>query len=194
MNLKDFCFTEDWTLFLDRDGVISIRLPDDYVRSWDEFKFMEGVTEALKILGSIFGRIIIVSNQQGVGKGLMTEQELQEIDKKMKLEIGNSGGRIDASFYCTSLVSENDPDRKPGTGMGLKAKAAFPEIDFNRSVMVGDSPSDMEFGKRLGMVTVLIGPEGNSNEMADFCFQALIDFSTAIRPQAGDFEPFELLK
>jgi D-glycero-D-manno-heptose 1,7-bisphosphate phosphatase len=181
MNLKDFCFTEEWTLFLDRDGVISRRLPDEYVRNWDEFSFLEGVTKALKVLGSVFGRIIIVSNQQGVGKGLMTEQELQEIDRKMKLEIRNSGGRIDAAFYCTSLVSENDPDRKPGTGMALKAKAAFPEIDFTRSVMVGDSPSDMEFGKRLGMVTVFIDYDNVKNELGDFCFVSLRDFAVSLQ-------------
>jgi histidinol-phosphate phosphatase family protein len=123
-----------------------------------------------------------VSNQQGVGKGLMSEQALHEIDKAMKLEIGNSGGRIDAAFYCTSLASENDPDRKPGTGMGLKAKALFPEIDFSRSVMVGDSPSDMEFGKKLGMITVLIDPDVKTNELADFCFPSLIDFARIIGP------------
>jgi len=180
MNLNDLSFTKEWTLFLDRDGVINRRLPGDYIRNWEAFVFLDGVPDAMKLLGTVFGRIIVVSNQQGVGKGLMTEQELMVIDQKMKMEIGNSGGRIDAAFYCTSLASKNDPDRKPGTGMGLKAKALFPEIDFSRSVMAGDSPSDMEFGKRLGMITVLIDPDGNTSEIADLCFPSLIDFARAV--------------
>lgn len=181
MNSEGLYFTRDWTLFLDRDGVISQRLPGDYVRKWEDFRFIGGVDESWKIFSGVFGRIIIVSNQQGVGKGLMTEQELHEIDRKMKLEIGNSGGRIDAAFYCTSLASANDPDRKPGIGMGLKAQALFPEIDFAKSVMVGDSESDMEFGKRLGMVTVFIGPDSDRVNNADYFFNSLLSFSQSIK-------------
>ena len=91
--------------------------------------------------------------------------------------ISNNNGRIDASFYCTHLASENHPDRKPGTGMGLKAKATFPEIDFSKSVMVGDSASDMEFGKKLGMLTVLITDEDIKDELVDFCFDSLRNFA-----------------
>lgn len=180
MNLSGLYFTEEWTLFLDRDGVISYRLPGDYVRKWDDFEFLEGALEAIKRLSGIFGKIIIVSNQQGVGKGLMKQQELEEIDKQMKLEIANSGGRIDASFYCTKLASENHPDRKPGTGMGLKAKAMFPEIDFSKSVMVGDSPGDMEFGKKLGMVTVFIGPDHAGVGNTDYFFDSLLAFARSL--------------
>ncbi|MBP7679332.1 MAG: HAD-IIIA family hydrolase [Bacteroidales bacterium] len=180
MNSKGLFFTKDWTLFLDRDGVISERLPGDYVRKWEDFRFIGGVFESLRMFSGIFGRIIIISNQQGVGKGLMTAQELHEIDREMKLEIGNSGGRIDAAFYCTSLASENNPDRKPGVGMGLKAKALYPEIDFSKSVMVGDSDSDMEFGKKLGMVTVYIGSDKNCLENADYVFDSMFSFAQSI--------------
>jgi len=156
MNLKDLSFTKDWTLFLDRDGVISLRIPGDYVTRWEDFRFLEGVLETLAILSSVFGHIIIVSNQQGIGKGRMSPDELKMIDLKMKEKIHLAGGRIDASYYSPYLSSENHPDRKPGIGMGLKAKGEFPVIDFSKSVMVGDTASDMEFGKRLGMITVLI--------------------------------------
>lgn len=181
MNLNGLSFTEKWALFLDRDGVISQRLPGDYVRKWDDFRFLDGAREAIVLLNETFGRIIIVSNQQGVGKGLMSQQELEEIDRQMKMEIGNSGGRIDASFYCTRLANENHPDRKPGTGMGLKAKVMFPEIDFKKSVMVGDSSSDMEFGKKLGMVTVFIGPDDHGSENADYSFSSLLSFAKSIK-------------
>ena len=183
MNSKDLSFTKEWTLFLDRDGVISNRLPDDYVTLWEDFRFLDGVLEALAIFEKVFGRIIIVSNQQGVGKGLMSPEALDMIDLKMKQAIRDAGGRIDASYYCTHLESENHPDRKPGTGMGLKAKADFPEIDFLRSVMVGDSPSDMEFGKRLGMITVMIVENGIEPESGSAClyFRSLRDFAISLR-------------
>jgi histidinol-phosphate phosphatase family protein len=184
MNLKGLSFTKEWTLFLDRDGVISHRMPDDYVKNWEDFRFLAGVTESMAVLDKIFGRIIIVSNQQGVGKGLMSVESLEMIDFRMKQEIRQHGGRIDASYYCTHLAEENHPDRKPSTGMALKAKAEFPEIDFSKSVMVGDSPSDIEFGKKLGMITVFINNNEDQGELADFRFSSLRDFADTLRNSA----------
>lgn len=184
MNFSGLSFTKEWTLFLDRDGVISQRKPDYYVRTWEEFRFLDGVLEAIAIFNTIFGRIIIVSNQQGVGKGLMSDEDLNKIDMRMKHEINNHAGRIDASFYCTHLDSENHPDRKPNNGMGLKAKATFPEIDFSRSVMVGDSSTDMEFGKRLGMVNVFINENDSAHELADYQYSSLKDFALSIQSLA----------
>jgi len=178
MNLKSLSFTKEWTLFLDRDGVISRRIQDDYVMRWEDFRFLDGVLDALASLSNVFGYIIIVSNQQGVGKGLMSPESLKVIDSKMKQEISKAGGRINASYYSPFLSSENHPDRKPGTGMGLKAWADFPAIDFSRSVMVGDTASDMEFGKRLGMITVLISDEDQPEiGSVDYHFRSLLDFS-----------------
>jgi histidinol-phosphate phosphatase family protein len=181
MNLSDLSFTKEWTLFLDRDGVISRRVTDGYVTQWEDFRFMDGVLEALSQLSAVFGLIIIVSNQQGVGKGLMSRESLNMIDHNMKQAIRDAGGRIDASYYSPYLSSENHPDRKPGTGMGLKAKADFPEIDFSRSVMIGDSPSDMEFGERLGMITVMICEDDIEPEPAGFHFRSLRNFAFSLR-------------
>jgi len=77
------------------------------------------------------------------------------------------GGKIDAVYYCTDK-DENSPDRKPNTGMGLQARKDFPDIDFSRSYMVGDSPSDMEFGRRLGMNTVWIKKDPGIDSLMDF--------------------------
>lgn len=181
MNSSGFCFTKEWSLFLDRDGVISRRLPDDYVRQWDEFRFLEGALDAMKIFNNIFGTIIIVSNQQGVGKGLMSAENLNLIDKEMKAAVAMNGGRIDASYYSPHLASENHPDRKPGTGMGIRAKADFPGIDFKRSVMVGDSMTDMEFGRKLGMFTIYISESEIEHEWIDFTFSSLLDFALSLR-------------
>lgn len=156
MNLQSLNPDQHWSLFLDRDGVINRRIVDGYVKSWEEFEFIQGVPEALKKLAGIFGRIIVVSNQQGVGKGLMLDSEVELLHRKMSSEISKYGGRIDAVFYCGALEREKSINRKPNIGMALQSRKLFPEIRFRQSLMVGDSLSDMIFGKRLGMKTVFI--------------------------------------
>ena len=169
-----------WTLFLDRDGVINKHLPDDYVKTWDEFTFNEGVFETLKMLAQRVGRIIIVTNQQGIGKGLMTEDDLQQIHIKMLHEIKVHGGRIDAVFHAPHKVGEDVYElRKPNIGMALKAKQLFNEINFTKSIMVGDTASDMLFGKNAGMKTVFVNKtlvhQNLNYEVVDFEISALCD-------------------
>lgn len=150
-------FNKNWTLFLDRDGVINRRLVDEYVRSWSEFEFEEDVPNAIARLSAVFGRIFVVTNQQGIAKGLMTEKDLQIVHSQMIIEIEKAGGQIDAVYFCPHWAKDNCDCRKPRTGMALQAKQDFPEIDFTQSLMVGDSPSDIEMGAKLGMKTVFIG-------------------------------------
>jgi D-glycero-D-manno-heptose 1,7-bisphosphate phosphatase len=169
---------ETWTLFLDRDGVLNRKIDDDYVRNWNQFEFLPGVKEALAICAGLFGKIVIVTNQRGVGRGLMTEAELHEIHMRLMDEVEAKGGRIDAIFYCPDITDEGSTHRKPAPGMAFDAQELFPEIDFNKSIMVGDSSSDMLFGKQLGMKTVLIGP--NLKPQADCLFPSLVKFITAL--------------
>ena len=143
-----FKLDTSWSLFLDRDGVINKKLEDDYVKSWDEFSFKVGTLEALAELRKVFGHIFIVTNQRGVGLGKMTEEVLNEIHSNMLFEIEEASGKIDKVYYCVD-TDNNSPYRKPNIGMGLMAKQDFPEIDFSKSIMVGDSISDMEFGEKL---------------------------------------------
>ncbi len=150
MKLESYKF-----LFLDRDGVINKRLPG-YVTSWDEFEYTEGALKSMVRFSKYFDRVIVVTNQQGVGKELMTSEQLDELHNKLKVSVEEAGGRIDAILACTELKSEEDNCRKPSPAMGLWAKRQFPEIDFSKSIMVGDSISDVEFGKNLGMYTVLV--------------------------------------
>lgn len=184
MTLNQFEITENHTLFLDRDGVINHRLVDDYVKSWKEFEFLDGVPEAIRIFSGIFKRVIIVSNQQGIGKGLMTEKDLDEIHHRMLEEINRAGGRIDKIYFCPALKETNPSCRKPQIGMGLKAKKDFPEIEFKKSVMAGDSLGDMQFGKRLNMTTVLINPKNiiakENPDLVNFWFLSLNDFAKAL--------------
>ncbi len=140
-----------WTLFLDRDGVINRLRENDYVKKWEEFVFIPGTLQAIQYFTKVFGRICVVTNQQGVGKGLMTAADLETIHSKMLSEIESVGGRIDKIYACPDLANNNPPCRKPEIGMGLQAKEDFPEIDVSRSIMVGDSVKDMEFAERLGI-------------------------------------------
>jgi histidinol-phosphate phosphatase family protein len=166
---------KSWTLFLDRDGVINEKRENDYVKNWHEFSFIGGSLQAISSLSKVFGRIIIVTNQRGVGKGKMSENELLHIHQKMVEEIQINSGRIDKIYYCTD-VEDISECRKPNTEMGFQALRDFPEINFEKSIIVGDSVSDIEFGQRLGMIKVFIG-QGNFNFDLDGAFPSLYEFS-----------------
>jgi histidinol-phosphate phosphatase family protein len=169
-----------WTLFLDRDGVINKRLVDDYIKRWDEFEFLPGVLESIAVFSKLFGKIIVVTNQQGVGKGWMTESELKEINQKMIEDIEDAGGRVDGVYYCTDLKNIPANCRKPSTVMFEKAKKDFPEIVASKSIMAGDSQSDIDFGRNAGMYTVFIGGENNR---ANVCFSDLKSFAGKLTRQ-----------
>jgi histidinol-phosphate phosphatase family protein len=177
MTLKDLNIDKRWTLFLDRDGVINKRLEGDYVKTLAEFEFLDGVPEALKKLSGIFGKVIIVTNQQGIGKGLYTENDLHIIHSYLLDEIEKHEGRIDKVYFSPHLASANHPNRKPGIGMALEAKKDFPEIDFSRSMIAGDSISDMQFGKGCGMRTIFISEENISSDSIDHHFTSLLEFA-----------------
>jgi D-glycero-D-manno-heptose 1,7-bisphosphate phosphatase len=184
MNLENLRIDRTWTLFLDRDGVINRRLIGGYIQHWDQFDFLPGVPEAIRKFSAIFGRIIVVSNQQGVGKGLMTGADVDAIHKQMQTELEKHGGRIDAVFFSPHLHADGSLQRKPNVGMALQARRLFPGIRFRRSIMAGDSVSDMVFGKRLGMTTVLVGGDitlaRNNPGRVDFIFADLITFANAL--------------
>ena len=144
-------FPQDEFLFLDRDGILNKHLPGDYVRNWSMWEWLPGILEAMPVLAKRFKRIFIVTNQQGVGKGLMTEADLEDVHRHMLADIEAAGGRIDRVYVCTALESEKSPNRKPEIGMALQAQRDFPEVDFHRSVMVGDSKSDELFAQRSRM-------------------------------------------
>lgn len=177
-NLKDI--DTSWTLFLDRDGVINEELNEDYIKTWNAFKFYSESLLALPLLALKFNTIVITTNQKGVGKGLMTEQDLLQIHTFMMKEIQLHGGRIDAIFYAIDI--ENDaPNRKPQPGMAYSAKKKFPNIDFKKSIMVGNRISDMQFGRNAGIHTVFLAtthPETTyPNELIDYRFNNLLEFT-----------------
>lgn len=172
-----------WTLFLDRDGVINEERVGEYVLHWGEFIFSKGVLSVFKKLSDKFGRIIIVSNQRGVGKGLMTEEALQSIHLEMQREVEIVGGKIDRIYYCTQK-EDNFFFRKPNPGMAWQAMKDFPDIDPAKSIMVGNKPSDMKFGRAAGLFTVFVkttNPDHpESHPDTDLSFPSLFDFAMAL--------------
>jgi len=145
-----------WCLFLDRDGVINQRKIGGYIQKVEEFKFLERVPETIAQLSKKFKYIFVVTNQQGIGKKLMTEEELAILHQHMIAEIEARGGKITRCYHAPNIHSENSSLRKPNVGMAIKAKNEFPKINFSKSIMVGDSDSDIIFGHKLKMKTVRI--------------------------------------
>ncbi len=172
-----------WTLFLDRDGVINYEKEADYIRNWSEFRFYEGVLEAMQIFAHRFNRIFVVTNQKGVGKGWMAEEDLKDIHLNMMGMIEAHGGHIDKIYYSTDL-DETSPNRKPNPGLGLQARIDFPEIDFSRSITVGNTEGDMRFGKALGTYTIFIPSTKPKpvlpNAMIDAVFDNLLSVAKAL--------------
>lgn len=181
--LGNLHITKDWTLFLDRDGVINHEKKEDYIRDWSEFKFYEESLAALPQLAQKFNQIIITTNQKGIGKGLMTDADLNLIHQNMTNQIIELGGRIDAIYYCPDLDNLSI-NRKPQPGMAYQAKAAYPSIDFNQSIMVGNRMSDMEFGRNAGMHTVYLAtthPEAPfPDTKIDYRYDNLFQFAQAL--------------
>lgn len=185
MNIKDLNPDKTWSLFLDRDGVINQQIANDYVQSIPQFKFIPGVLEAMPTLNGIFGRIVIVTNQQGINRGIMTEAQLIEIHDYMLENIKLAGGRIDKIYFAPQLATQSGYYRKPGVGMGLHAQKDFPEIDFKKSIIIGDSETDIEFGIKLGMKTVMLTKGRNLSTKADYIFQNLYEVSMSLIHQVS---------
>lgn len=154
MNFQEIDNT--WTLFLDRDGVINVRKMGGYIQDVSEFEFLPQVPESIAFFSSKVERIFVVTNQQGIGKGIMTACNLSDIHRYMCEKIETFGGKITACYFAPELKSADAPLRKPNSGMALQAQRDFPAVDFRKSIMVGDTDSDIVFGKKLGMKTVRI--------------------------------------
>ncbi|MCX6702328.1 MAG: HAD-IIIA family hydrolase [Candidatus Wolfebacteria bacterium] len=152
-------FAEDKVVFLDRDGVINKKMPEgDYVKNWDEFQFLPGVFEGLKILKSTGYRIFIITNQRGIAKGVMKESGLLEIHDRMKKELEKQNIFIDGIYYCPHGKDGGCDCRKPKPGMFLKAAEGF-GLDLSKAIFVGDSESDKIAGKAANIRTIIKGGE-----------------------------------
>lgn len=144
------------TCFLDRDGVLNRKMPEgQYVTAWEEFEILPGVPQAILRLNRAGIRVIVVSNQRGIAKGLYTAADLDTIHARFQAQLQTQGAHIDHFYYCPH-DQQSCNCRKPLPGMFEQAQRDFIEIKASSSAMIGDSLADMEFGRRLGMTTILI--------------------------------------
>ncbi len=144
------------TLFLDRDGVINYKIDGGYVSSIEEFIFIPDFLAVISKLNLMFKRIIIVTNQQGIGKKLMTDLDLDNIHRFMLNKIKEVNGRIDKIYYCPHLILDDCDCRKPKSGMILNALQDFTDINISSSYLVGDSESDMDAAQKEGVKSVKV--------------------------------------
>lgn len=146
-------------IFLDRDGVINRQVVGGYVTRWEEFSFLPGVLEALAELSLLPYRLIVVSNQAGVGKALMSRDDLLSITGRLVEELRARGARLDAFYYCPHRVEDNCSCRKPKTGLLRQAEQDW-SLDLSECILIGDSPTDVQAAHAAGCRCVLIAPEG----------------------------------
>ncbi len=149
-------------LFLDRDGIINRRIVDDYVRRWEDFIFLPDIFEVLPAVHDAGLLAVVVTNQRGIARGLMSERELTDIHERMQGELmERTGHRFDAIYHCPHDREAGCDCRKPRPGMLLQA-ARDNSIDLAASWMIGDTESDIEAGIAAGCSTALVAPPGTS--------------------------------
>ena len=142
-------------IFIDRDGVINEDPIGDYVKRWEDFKFIPGTLEALKKLTDSGFGIVIISNQAGIGDGAYSEEALKDITGKMLAELKSEGIQICGIYYCLHGKEANCECRKPKTGL---FKQAARDIDFlpSQTYFIGDKASDVQAGKNYGLRTLFV--------------------------------------
>ena len=149
-------------IFLDRDGVINYDSPD-YVKSWNEFRFMPGSLEALAALTVAGYTLILITNQAGVGRGIIPAAVLEDMHRRLLQAVAEQGGRIFAIFHCPHHPDDNCDCRKPEPGMILQA-AAQHHIDTAGTIMIGDNAKDIACGLRAGCGATILVRTGNGPE------------------------------
>lgn len=169
------------TVFLDRDGVLNEKMPEGrYVASRADFHLLPGVADAIGRLNRTGVRVVVVSNQRGIALGLYTAADVNDLHSALQELLAHHGAHVDGFYFCPHDKGQCNC-RKPLPGLFEQAVAEFPEIAAATSVLIGDSLSDIEFGRRLGMLTVFIegAPERRKPgaeaalELADLRFPSL---------------------
>jgi len=159
-------------IFLDRDGVINRGKDDGYITCWEEFNFLPGVFSALRKLTSAGFKIIIISNQQGVGKRLYSMQSLADLTERMLDRIKRNQAKIWSIHYCPHLAEEDCACRKPKSGLFKQAVGGM-MVDFKQTYFIGDTQRDIQAGQILGMKTILVlsGNTKKKEEVGNFKYR-----------------------
>lgn len=149
-------------IFLDRDGVIIENRPD-YIRSWEDVLVYEHSLPALVKISSSPYKIIIVTNQSAVGRGILPLRTAQEINGRLVNMIENAGGRIDGVFMCPHAPEENCECRKPKPGLLYTAAQAL-GINLSSSIIIGDAITDLLAGQEAGLMTRILLKTGRGRD------------------------------
>lgn len=173
------------TVLLDRDGVLNRRIPGGYVTRWVDFVFLPGVMETLGKLRTAGFQLVIVSNQAGVGKGVFTCTDLIQITQASLNELRKAGIVVEGAFFCLHSPSDACSCRKPRVGLLREAARILP-IDFSRSFLIGDSPSDIQAGERMGCTNIYLDSGGNDATSARYRAATLSDAVSWILSQDRD--------
>lgn len=160
-------------IFLDRDGVINRKAPPhDYIKSVNEFQMLPRAGEAIHLLNVAGYKVVIVTNQRGIARGLMTMEDLNQVHQFMKKELLNFEAHIDDIFVCPHDIGQCHC-RKPDIGLFLQAEKKF-AINKDKSYIIGDSRTDIEAGKNYGIKTISIdGPEFNADHNSSSLLEAV---------------------
>jgi D-glycero-D-manno-heptose 1,7-bisphosphate phosphatase len=174
-------------VFLDRDGVLNPHIPGGYLLSADELVVLPGVAQAVRRLNDAGLPVILISNQQGVGKGLMTQDDLQAIETRMAEALANeAGAHLDRCYYSTELAHEQSPRRKPGPGMLLEAAQDFGLV-LGHTVFLGDSLTDIKAGQAAGVGASVLLLSGGTKAVQASEIQPPPDIIFDTLPQAVDW-------
>ena len=159
-------------VFLDRDGVI-IENRDDYVRSWSDVEFFPAALAALQSFSSSPYRIILVTNQSAVGRGLITLAQAEHLNWRIIAAVKKHGGRVDGAFMCPHAPQARCDCRKPRPGLLLQAAEAL-SLDLSRSFMIGDALSDLQAGRAAGVREAMLVRTGRGLQQASLPEAALL--------------------
>ncbi|HEY1984420.1 MAG TPA: HAD family hydrolase [Terracidiphilus sp.] len=152
------------TVFLDRDGVINQKMPEgEYVSAWKHFRLLPGAAEAIGKLKRAGLRVLVVSNQRGIALGFYAPEDVDYIHAQLQEKLNTDGAKIDGFYFCPHDKRVCNC-RKPLPGLFEQARSQFQDITAESSTMIGDSLSDIEFGRNLGMKTIFIEGEPNARE------------------------------
>ncbi len=137
-------------VFLDRDGVVNQKpAQHEYVRNWSEFRFLPNIVDWIRLFKALDYLVIVISNQRGVARGIMTAEDVEAIHRNMTAELARQGAALDAIYYCPH---ENDACncRKPLPGLVIEAQEKW-DIDLADSLLIGDSDSDEQLAENCGL-------------------------------------------
>ncbi len=166
-------------IFFDRDGIVNQSPGPGYVERWEDFHVLPEFIDILRQVTALGYAAVIITNQRGVGRGIMTLATLEDMHQRLRTLLQEQHGLKLLDIYtCTHDHAANCACRKPKPGMILDA-ARKHSLDLSASWMIGDSPKDAEAGRAAGCRTILVNPTA-SPEQADLIFKSMSDLSTAI--------------